>query len=185
MRFVLGGSDARFVDAYERYHRAVFVYCRRRVSADRVEDVVADTFLTAWRKIDQVPDGDETLPWLYGVAYRVLMHQWRGTSRRQRLEDRLSSIGVDSPSSPEEYIVSTYESERVLEATSKLKTTDQEILRLSLWEELSHGEVASVLNLNVEAVRKRLSRALQNLTKEFNRQDGRRSQSPAAQKGGV
>jgi RNA polymerase sigma-70 factor (ECF subfamily) len=181
----LGDSDIRFVEVYEHYHRAVFVYCRRRVSADRVDDVVADTFLTAWRKIDQIPAGDEALPWLYSVAYRVLLHQWRGTSRRKRLDDRLLSLGVDSPTAPEEFIVSTHESKQVLDATSKLKATDQEILRLSLWEELAHTDVASVLDLNVDAVRKRLSRALQNLTKEFNRTDGKRSQSPAAQQGGA
>ena len=181
----MGDSDARFAEIYQKYHRPVFVYCRRRVSADRVDDVVADTFLTAWRKIDQVPDGDEALPWLYGVAYRVLMHQWRGTSRRKRLNERLASIGVDSSTHPEEYIVSTYESQRVLEAASKLKPIDREILRLSLWEELSHAEVASVLSLHVDAVRKRLSRALENLTREFNRLEAKKSRPPAAQKGGV
>lgn len=181
----MGDNDARFVEVYEKYHSPIYVYCRRRVSTDRVDDVVADTFLTAWRKIDQVPGGDEALPWLYGVAYRVLMHQWRGTSRRRRLKDRLASIGVDSSTQPEDYIVSSYESQRVLEAASKLRPIDQEILRLSLWEELSHAEVASVLNLAVDAVRKRLSRALENLTREFNRLEGKRSQSPAAQKGGV
>lgn len=181
----MDGSEARFGDLYARHHRAVVAYCRRRVSGDRVDDVVADTFLTAWRKLDQIPDGDGTLPWLYGVSYRVLMHQWRGTARHERLKGRLMSMGVDSAGPFDDYIVSGYESDRVLEATSKLNTIDQEILRLSFWEELSHAEVALVLNLNVEAVRKRLSRALSNLTKEFNRLEAHRSRSRTAEKGGV
>lgn len=60
--------------------------CRRRTSADTVDDVVADTYLTVWRKIDQVPAGDGCLPWLYGVAYRVLSHQYRGSFRHVHQE---------------------------------------------------------------------------------------------------
>ena len=178
-------GDARFVHAYERYYRSMYVYCRRRVSADRVDDVVAETFLTAWRKVDQLPAIDEALPWLYGIAYRELMHHWRGSSRRRRLEGRLASLGVDAPRPPEEYIVSSYESRAVLEATSRLKATDQEILRLSLWEELPHADIAAVLDLNEDAVRQRLSRALKNLTREFNRKQSKPNRTPAAQKGGA
>lgn len=178
-------GDDRFVDAYRRYYRSLYVYCRRRVSAERVDDVVAETFLVAWRKVDELPVIEEALPWLYGIAYRVLMHHWRGSSRRRRLEGRLASLGVDTASPPEEYIVSSYESRTVLDATSRLKATDQEILRLSLWEELPHADIAAVLGLNEGAVRQRLSRALKNLTKEFNRMQTKPNRTPAAQKGGA
>ncbi len=181
----MSDQDARFIAAYENHFRAVFVYCRRRVAADRVDDAVSETFLTAWRKVDQMPMGDEVLPWLYGIAYRVVLHQWRGMYRRRRLGDRLSALGVDVPSVPEELILSSYESQRVFDATARLKTTDQEILRLHLWEELTHAEIARVVGLRVDAVRQRYSRALKNLTKEFNRIETTRNQPPAAQKGGA
>jgi DNA-directed RNA polymerase specialized sigma24 family protein len=42
-------------------------------------------FLTMWRRIDEVPEGDAALVWLYGVAYRVIGHQWRSVKRRSRL----------------------------------------------------------------------------------------------------
>ena len=45
--------EAMFAEVYESHFRSVHDYCRRRVSSDRVEDLVAETFLTAWRKIDQ------------------------------------------------------------------------------------------------------------------------------------
>ena len=91
---VMRPGDARFVDLYQRYFRHVYAYCRRRTAADKVEDAVAETFLTAWRKIGEVPAGDEALPWLYSVAHRVLGHQWRGASRQSRLESKLPSVGV-------------------------------------------------------------------------------------------
>ncbi len=165
--------EALFGRIYEEHFRSVYVYCRRRVSADRVDDVVAEAFLTAWRKIDEVPSGDETLPWLYGVAHRVLLHQWRGASRRRRLRERLLSLGVEPVKQPEAFVVASEESRMVWEALSRLRTTDQEVLRLSLWEELPHPEIAQVLGMRAGAVRKRFSRALKNLTREFNNVEGR------------
>lgn len=181
----MADRDARFIAAYEDHFRAVYVYSRRRLPAERVDDAVAETFLVAWRKIDQMPVDNEVLPWLYGIAYRSILHHWRASGRRRRLSDRLATLGVDFPATPEEVLVSGYESQSVLEAASSLKATDQEILRLSLWEELAHSEMAVVLGLSVDAVRQRYSRAVKNLTREFNRMENKRSQHPAAQKGGA
>lgn len=160
--------EVAFGRIYNDHFRSVYAYCRRRVSADRVDDVVAEAFLTAWRKLDEMPSGDKTLPWLYGVAHRVLLHQWRGSSRRKRLKDRLISLGVEPATPPESYIVANEESRMVWQAMSRLRATDQEVLRLSLWEELPHSEIARVLGMRADAVRKRYSRALKNLTREFN-----------------
>jgi RNA polymerase sigma-70 factor (ECF subfamily) len=178
-------GDARFVEVYERYYRHVFGYCRRRVSADQVDDVVADTFLTAWRKIDQVPPGDECLPWLYGIAYRVLNHQWRGSSRRQRLNEKLTNVGAESFYAPEEYIVMRDESRLVLDALAHLKPTDQEILRLATWEELAQRDIALTLGISLGAVRQRLYEAKKNLTREYTKLEKKRIKPPAAQEGGA
>ena len=179
------GAESRFVVVYERHLRSVYVYCRRRVSADRVDDVVADVFLTVWRKVDQIPPEGQELPWLYGIAYRSVLHQWRFSSRQKRLKQRLSALGQVGATPPEEQIVRSFEITQVLDAAGRLKDTEQEILRLSLWEELSHGEIAEVLGLTPEAVRQRFSRALKTLTREFNRAVRKSSRSPVVQEGGA
>ena len=56
---------------------------------------------------------------------------------------------------------------------------------LSIWEDLSHSEIAVVLNISVDAVKQRLSRAKKNMTREYNRLEKRRFRTPAAQKGGA
>ncbi len=178
-------GDARFVDIYQSYYRHVYAYCRRRTTTDKVEDAVAETFLTAWRKIDEVPPGDEALPWLYSVSYRVLGHLWRGASRQSRLETRLNSVGVSPVASAEEYVVVDQESRRAIDALSKLRASEQEILRLSVWEELSHAEIAEVLGLTTDAVKQRFSRARKKLAQELNRMEKVRSKSPAVQEGGA
>ena len=177
-------SDARFVDLYERFYRPVYAYCRRRTTAEAVDDAVAETFLVAWRRIDLVPRGSEVLPWLLGVAYRVLGTQWRGSSRSRKLGKKLSSIGYETPAPPDEVVLVREQSRQVLAALDSLKPTDREILRLAAWEELPQADIAVVLNISIGAVRQRLYEAKKNLAKEYDRLSRKRS-TPAAKKGGA
>lgn len=178
-------GDDRFAELYEKYHQEVRAYCGRRTEADRVDDAVADTFLTAWRRIEDVPSGEETLPWLYGVAYKVLGHQWRGALRRKRLEKKLRSMGLTSSPTPDELVLMREESRRVLVALERLNSTDKEVLLLAAWEGLSHSQTATALGISVGAVRQRFYQARKNLTKSYKRLENKQISSPAAQKGGA
>lgn len=177
-------EDAVFLELHKRYHRHVYAYCRRRTHADAVEDAVADTFLIAWRKSGEIPPDDQALPWLYGVAYRVLTHQWRTSFRRQRLAERLSSLGHTAITLPEDVVILRHEARQLLAALAALKSTDQEIVRLTAWEELSQAEIAVALGITVGAVRQRLYTAKKKLADEYNRLESRQT-VPAAQKGGA
>lgn len=177
-------AAVRFDQLYRRYHANVNAYCRRRVATDRVDDVVAETFLTAWRRIDDVPDGDAALMWLYRVAYRTVGHQWRSVSRRRRLEQRLALIPEPPNGTPDESAVHADEIRRVLQAAAHLSDRDAEILRLASWEHLSRAEIAEVLDIDPNAVSQRLHRARANLAKHFTRLEDR-DRTPAAQKGGT
>ena len=177
-------KDALFADVYERFFRQVYGYCLRRTSPDRVDDVVAETYLVAWRRIDDVPDGDAALPWLYSVAYRVLSTHFRGRSRQRKLAEKLTSVGVEPVASTEDFIVMSEDSAQVLEAIARLRSTDQEILKLAVWEELSHAEIAEVLGIAVGAVKQRALIARKNLTREYKRLEKKRTKPLAAQKGG-
>ena len=173
-------AESRFADLYERYHRFVASYCARRLAWDRVEDAVAETFLVVWRRLDDVPEGDTALRWLYGVAYKVVGRQWRTTSRSGRLEGKLRSLGVDAVPIPEDVVLVSSESQQVLEALKRLNSLDQEILLLAAWEELRHQEIAEILDLRPDAVRQRFHKAKQRLTDEFNRSETRTAATPAA-----
>ena len=178
-------GEARFIELYEQHYRQIRAYCGRRTGSDRVEDAVADTFMTAWRRIDDVPTGESALPWLYGVAYKVLAHQWRSASRRRRLEEKLSSVGIEPVVPPEEVVVERQEARQVQAALKRVNRTDGEILRLAAWEQLSHTEIAAVLGITVEATRQRFYQAKKNATREYNRLEKKRAKSPAVQEGGV
>ena len=62
-------EEARFTQIYRRHHTAIHDYCKRHVPDEMVDDVVAEVFLTAWRRLDEVPDGDATGLWSFRVAW--------------------------------------------------------------------------------------------------------------------
>lgn len=177
-------ADARFVELYESYFRLVYGYCLRRTAPDRVDDAVADIFLVAWRRIGEVPQGDAALPWLYGVAYKVLSTQWRAISRRSKLESKLTALGVVPVSSIEDYVVVGDEYRLLLDALSRLRLRDQEVIRLSAWEQLTHAEIAAIFDISPDAAKQRLYEARRKLQRELERVENRKAKPPAAREGG-
>jgi RNA polymerase sigma factor (sigma-70 family) len=146
----------RLEKLFEAHHRALLAYAARRSAtmAD-AEDVVAEVFLVAWRRLDDVPAGDDALPWLYAVARKTLGNQRRGFLRRGRLRERLEQTAERPGLAPQPAPAT----EPALEALSRLSAGDQELLRLVAWEELSHAEIAAILGISVNAVAIRLHRA--------------------------
>jgi RNA polymerase sigma-70 factor (ECF subfamily) len=160
-------DDVKFTELFLRYGKLVQGYCARRVDRSVVADAVADTFLVAWRRLDQIDDVDAALPWLYGTAYRVILHRWRGEARARDLMHRLVDVGDGSTT--EAIVMRRQDSDLVLLAASRLSAIDQEILRLEFWEGLSHAEVARALGIKPQAIRQRAYRARRNLTAEYDK----------------
>jgi RNA polymerase sigma factor (sigma-70 family) len=183
--FAQSCDDAVFSQLYRRYYRPIRDYCRRRVARDLVDDAVAETFLAAWRHLDDVPAGGDALVWLYGVAYRVVGHQWRSTARRRRLEARLRSVVRRPGSAADESVIDGDDSRLVLAAVARLSDTDAEVLRLTAWEQLSVVATAAVLEIAPNAAKQRLHRAKRHLAREYRRLESRQNSTPDAPKGGA
>ena len=151
------GRDETFRRLYAEHFDAVLGFALRRV--DRPEDaadVTADTFLVLWRRLTHAPQGQETRPWLYGVARRVLANQRRGDGRRSALGDRLrQQLATVTLDTADEVV----QKADVTTAMRRLSARDQEVLELHLWEGLEPREIAEVLGLTTVVVRPRLSRA--------------------------
>jgi RNA polymerase sigma-70 factor (ECF subfamily) len=146
----------RFEQVYAVHRAAILGYALRRTgSADDAADVIAETFLTAWRRIDDMPSGEEARPWLYGVARRVLGNQYRGEQRRSALGERLRSELAAEPA----YREPPAGLEGVAVAFRRLGDSDREILTLTGWEGLDAGQIAGVLGCSRNAARIRLHRA--------------------------
>ena len=145
----------RFDALFEATRRQVLAYALRRTRepAD-AEDAAAETFAIAWRRIDDVPPGADALPWLYGVARRVLANQRRGTERRWNLLGRLFERAPRASDGPDVDLGGP-----ATAALAALRPDDRELLQLVAWEDLDHAAIAQVLGISVNAVAIRLHRA--------------------------
>ena len=159
-----GQQDARFAGIYDRHRSAVWLYCRRRVGADRADDVMGEVFLTVWRRIDQAPSGADTLPWLYRICQLTMTNHWRRAARRWRLDSKVRALRVTPPSPTADQVVVREEVRAVVRLLDDLKAADAEILRLAAWEELDTTEIAIVLAISPDAAKQRLSRARKRLS---------------------
>lgn len=130
-------------------------FLARRTDAETADDVVADTLLVCWRRLDDVPDGDEALPWAYAVARRALANAERGARRQRRLAHRITVVDPPSEVAAEE----EPPDDRVARALARLRPDEAELLRLWAWEQLGPAEIATVLDLTPNAVSIRLHRA--------------------------
>lgn len=154
-------AQVHFSRLYREQARAVLAYALRRVEdQEDAADVVAETFVVAWRRLGEVPAGAEARLWLYAVARRVIANLHRTERRRTRLGLRLAeSLRTELATNP----APGGEAAEVLRAMSGLSDGDRELLLLVSWEELSPGEAAKVLEVSSLAARSRLHRARRRL----------------------
>lgn len=177
-------AHERYRRMYDSHYGAVLAYCLRRVGSADAQDAVAEVFTVAWRRFGGVPLDESQLPWLYGVAYRVLSHQWRAEGRRTRLAARLASVRALPGQSPDGMVVQRQDYELVRRAAAKLKPLDREVLRLVMWEGMSHDQVAQMLGSTGPAVKQRFHRAKRRLAREFKNVGGTLESPDVARKGG-
>ena len=156
-------NRAKLRRAFDAHYKAVSRYCHRRLPADDANDAVAQVFAIAWRKVDEMPTGESTLPWLYGVARYEVSSVRRSTQRRRNLREKLDGQAYHPEAGPEALVVRNLEQRDMIRALHSLRPSDQEVLRLRAYEELSIPEIAVVLGCSVEAAKKRAARAMRRL----------------------
>ncbi|MFG2533230.1 RNA polymerase sigma factor [Streptomyces sp. NPDC048516] len=173
-------TDDAFAEAYRAHYWAVSRFVARRLDgqAHEVEEVVAEVFSIAWRRRAELPDAP--LPWLYGVARNCLANAVRGLGRYRRLLHRLGN----HEAAHRRQTVESPDAERpgswVHEALARLTPADQEVLRLTAWEELTVEELAVTLGCGRSAAAMRLHRARGRLRTQIERMRQRGTAGPDA-----
>jgi len=152
-------AEQRFGRLYSANAREILGYALRRCAdSEDAADAVADTFLAAWRRLPEVPPGDEGRLWLFGTARFVIANQRRGKRRRIRLAEQLrSELSSQLPVEPADH------STGIVAALHALAEPDRELLMLVGWEELTPAQAARVLGVTPLAARSRLHRARRRL----------------------
>jgi len=134
-------------------------YVRRRCGGAEADDVLAQVFTVAWRRLDHIPSPPQDRLWMFGVARKTLADAERSARRRWRLGLRLATEAVASGHAypgPDHHDPAA---ERVLAALATLRPADREALQLVLWDALSHAEAAAILGCSANAFEIRYRRA--------------------------
>lgn len=158
-------NQDRFAALYATEYSSVHTYLRRRLPASEVDDAVVDTFLVAWRRIDECTGASNPRWWLLATARRVAANSRRGASRRRALVERIGQttppVSTPQDDSDDDAVLA------IRNVLATLRTDDQEVLRLTYWEDLPVDGIAVVLGVSVAAARKRLQRAERRLTERW------------------
>ncbi|WP_327696094.1 RNA polymerase sigma factor [Streptomyces sp. NBC_00459] len=165
-------------------------YLLRRADADQVDDVLSETLLVLWRRIEDVPgldddpdpedvpdpeasgrvpdpDPDAVLPWCYGVARGCLANARRADRRRRSLLERLTWTAAGPARETEDPDHTALHS-----ALAQLRALDREVVLLWAYEELTPSRIAEVTGLSANAVSIRLHRAKKRLAAQLERKTG-------------
>ena len=155
----------QFESIYRQNRPAVLAYCLRRTEASEADDACSETFLVAWRRIDDLPPPPGTLPYLYGIAGRVLSNHLRSIRRRSRLDEKLSNLGVAPHADPAALIIQSACDQDVVKAVRTLKPKDREIVMLYAWEDLARDVIAEMMGMSRAAIDQRIHRSYKRLAR--------------------
>ncbi|WP_189329790.1 RNA polymerase sigma factor [Actinoplanes ianthinogenes] len=147
--------EEHFTRLWRDHAPAVLRYARRRVDDEQADEVVAETFVVAWRRLAEIPAAE--LPWLFGVARRVSANIRRSDQRRHALHDRMAE---------QARLLAQAEPRRatpVLAALAVLPDDDRELLMLLAWDGLTRHEAAVALGCSRGTLAVRLHRARRRL----------------------
>jgi RNA polymerase sigma-70 factor (ECF subfamily) len=149
---------ARFERLYAELSPRVLGYALRRADAEEARDVVAETFTIAWRRLERVPDGDGSLPWLLVTARRVL------ANRRRAAGSRDTPVEAGPRAVIPDHAEGVAGIGAIVAAFDRLSPGDREILALVAWDGLTPREAAPVLGVSAATFAVRLHRARRRLS---------------------
>ncbi|MEU5562513.1 RNA polymerase sigma factor [Micromonospora musae] len=164
----------RFAVIFDRHASHIHRYLARRLGRETADDLVAETFLTAFRKRGQYdPRRPDARPWLYGIATNLVGQHRRAELREYRLRQLLAADrGEDFPADRIDADVTARSLRRLLTAAlAELSPGDRDVLLLIAWEELTYEQVAAALTIPVGTVRSRLNRARRKVRKALGETD--------------
>jgi RNA polymerase sigma-70 factor (ECF subfamily) len=165
---------ARFEELYEELFRRVLGYALRRTDQEEARDVVAETFTVAWRRLEDVPAGDDALPWLLATARKQL-------ANRRRRDDFRSRHAADLfAGSARDHADDIAERSSLAAALMRLSDDDRETLALIAWDGLQPREAAVVTGcsaatfaVRAHRARRRLAALLEDFEPALDAQGGR------------
>lgn len=172
-------GEIEFAALYRELFGPVHAYVRRRTDADTAEDVVAEVFVTVWRRRHDAPRPPELRPWVFVVARHTLANaQRRLTGQRRLARDLVAAVGRGVPVIEPDHGSLVADREVAVAALAALSRDDQDLVVMVAMDGLSVAECAAVLGVSTGAVAMRLNRARARLERAMAEQENGRLPEP-------
>src|SRR5271157_3575186 len=163
-----GGRQEALGVLFARHAPLVFGIARQTLDGAAAEDIVQDVFLAVWHGAATFdPARGAFRPWLLQIAHHRVLNELRRRSRKPLSvtaadRDRLDGLADSSPE-PSAELWREFRRSAVREALEQLPPLQRQALGLAFFEELTHEQVASVLNLRLGTAKSRIRSGLQRL----------------------
>jgi RNA polymerase sigma factor (sigma-70 family) len=152
-------AHARITSALGESAADLLAYLQRRVGPDEAPDLLGETMVVAWRRVDDLPsDPERARMWLFGIARNTLLNYARGERRRWALADRIrgnSATDVVAPAADD--------GSEVRDAIARLDDDLAELIQLVHWERMTITQAAAVIGISDSTARSRYARAKEHL----------------------
>lgn len=156
-----------FAAIFERHAESVHRYLAKRVGLESAEDLVGETFATAFRSRRTFDlSRPDARPWLFGIATNSVRHHWRSEARRRRRTQRVEGQSQTLPDPSDDILTTNWfrsRSEPLAQALAQIDASYLDVLLLVAGPDLTYEEVAVALDIPVGTVRSRLARARRQL----------------------
>ena len=168
MRALAGGDESALRALYARHAPAVFALAARALGRPAAEEIVQDTVLAVWQSAGRFdPERGSLRTWLLVIARRRIANELRRLSRRPALAEDESGEAqaslVDPAPGPAAQAWLAYRRAAVREALERLPSEQRQALGLAFFEELTHEQVADVLQLRLGTAKTRIRSGLRRL----------------------
>jgi RNA polymerase sigma-70 factor (ECF subfamily) len=168
MRQLAAGSHEALGLLYQRYARLIFHLAAKSLDRPAAEEIVQDVFLAVWRRADTFdPERGLFRPWVLQVAHYQILNELRRRSRRPQIDPDPDSVQMaefpDESLGPAEVIWQDYRRATLQAAFAQLPLPQRQALGLAFFEDLTHEQIASVLNLPLGTAKTRIRTGLQTL----------------------
>jgi len=156
------GDERALEEAYRRWSRLVYTVAMRATgSAEDAADVTQATYVSAWRSRQGFDADKGSLPaWLMAISRRRLADHWKERSREMRRTEAVARVTDDPEHEPIDGLV-----DRVLLADEleRLGEPQRRIMELAFFQDLTHVQIAGVLDLPLGTVKSHIRRSLDRL----------------------
>ena len=153
---------------YSRYAPTVLGMAAQALGRPAGEDIVQDVFLEVWKNASTYDSNrGKVRPWLLQIAHYRIANELRRRRRRPQIQadpegERLSSIPEPGPNQSEE-VWNAYRQAALRRALEELPPPQRQALGLAFFEQLSHDEIASALQLPLGTAKSRIRAGLRSL----------------------